>query len=110
MPKPARSTVFARFCPLPPRRPGKRQARCKIAPVVDVGLRLVAQAQVDREIRPHAPLVAHEDPRVHLMHRKLRRAGAHGELRGASAQRANLRRRVAQLLEEQRPPVALRST
>ena len=87
-------------------RPGKRETGRKIAPVVDIGLRLVAQAQVEREIRPHAPLVAREDSHIHLVHRKFGRAGIDGELRGAAAERADHRRRIAQLLEEQRPPVA----
>ena len=73
---------------------------------MDIRLCLVAQAQVEREVRPHAPLVAREDAHIHLVYRQFRRAGIDGELRGAAAERADHRRRIAELLEEQRPPVA----
>ena len=87
-------------------RPCKRDTGSKIAPVVDIRLCLVAEAEAEREVRPHPPLVAREDAHIHLVHRKFRRASIDGELRGASAERANHRRRIAELLEEQRPPVA----
>jgi hypothetical protein len=63
--------------------------------VADVSLGLEADAQAQREIRPHLPVVAREHARIHLMHRQVRISGADAELRRSSAQCLNLERRVA---------------
>ncbi len=74
-------------------RPSDADTRRPIAMVADIGLRLVAQAQVERDIRTNAPVVADECSRVELMHADVGDTGRDAELRRSAAQRRGLRGR-----------------
>src|SRR6266545_4457876 len=87
-------------------RPRDSDARRDITPVVDVGLRFVAQPQTQCEIGTHTPVVAHEQSYVEMTCRQRGIPGVDAELRGAAAQFADARRREAESLEEQRAAVS----
>ncbi len=77
-----------------PGRPGESDARRPIVPVVNVGLGFEAQAQAQREVGLHAPVVADKCADIHLIYVHQRTAGVDGELRRTAAQGLNLLRGI----------------
>ena len=62
-------------------RPRHTDSRSKIAPIVDVGLRFVTQAEAGGEVRANFPVITEESPQVELVARDLRIAAIDAELR-----------------------------
>src|SRR5580700_10333830 len=107
MPKPARKTVFGAPLRAAAGRPGDRQAGREIAPVMNIGLRFVPQSQTQCEVWTHSPVVAAKYAGIKLVHGEFGNIGIETELSGAAAQGSDLHRRIAELLEQNRAPVAL---
>ena len=71
-----------------------------------IGLRLVTEAQTHCEVLMRFPVVSNEKPGIEFARRQARIARNDTELRRASAQIRDLRRRVPETLKEQRPAIA----
>src|ERR1700676_624750 len=57
---------------------------------MNIGLRFIAESEAHRQIRPGAPVVAGEQPCIHLAYRQAGPPSADAELGGAAAERSNL--------------------
>ena len=89
------------------RGPGQADARREVMPVVDVGLRFVAQAEAQGEVRPRPPVVAHECAHIGLTRRDRRISRVDAELRRATPSRADLLGREPLRREQQRAAIPL---
>jgi hypothetical protein len=90
----------------PVQPPGQPDARRKVEVARNVGLVFVPQPVAQRQVRAHFPVVLGKQSHIVLPHRGERVASRQRKLRGSAAKGANLRRRQAEPLAEQRPAVA----
>src|SRR5439155_20890723 len=89
------------------RRPRHADTRGKIAPVVNIVLRLIAQPETESEVRLRLPVIADECAQIKLAAGNNRVSGVDAKLRRAASELPDLCGGKAQLLEKQRPPIAL---
>src|ERR1051326_2558424 len=83
------------------RRPGQRQARREVSPIMNVALRFVSQPEIQGKPGVDPPVIACEQADIKLASGDLWIAGAEGELGSASTQSSDLGRRATELLEYQ---------
>src|SRR6185503_7664936 len=74
---------------------------------MNIRLRFVAEAQAQREIGAHAPVVGPRQSDVSAIDVQVRKPAGNGELRWTAAERRDFRGRVTTLLKSQRAPVLL---
>src|SRR5262249_33441487 len=97
---PARANdSLARLASFGIRRPCHGDAGSEVRAVMNIGLSLPAEPQAHGDIGPYAPVVLIEEAGLDLSNLGPGVSRRDRKLRRHAAQRANLRRRVSQLLE-----------
>jgi hypothetical protein len=88
----AHHQLGARVIGAPAGRPGEPQTRGKIQGVMNIGLGLVTQYQIQRKVGTQTPVVAGENADIEAIHGGFRNTSADAELGGATAPLGDLRR------------------